>query len=236
MAFEHTAACTMAFPPEIWRIVLRSFGTQPQDLVELWTGCRGVSRHFKHEVEELCIADYLTRTRLQFEMTTTQRFDGNSRIQFHDHHVHTEYNRISVDRAGAIFQAKDDDKAKLLKQMHNGADFPGPSHLVDFSRPFDGVALPGVFFHANGDVEVGWRELFAAILAELKYYYRTGWILLKLPSCTLSARESRHLLLLERSREAEMFESNMSKATQAEAPRARVFRMVVSRFWIETET
>ena len=50
-----------------------------------------------------------------------------------------------------------------------------PSHLVDFWRPFGLVALPRVFFHANGDVEIEWRVPFAAILAKEKCRYRTYW-------------------------------------------------------------
>ena len=36
-------------------------------------------------------------------------------------------------------------------------------------------------------------------------------------------------------REAEIFESNINKATQAEAPRACVFHMVIMRLWIKTQ-
>ena len=69
---------------------------------------------------------------------------------------------------------KDDNGAGLLKQLHNGGGFPGPSHLVDLSRPTNDVAMPEVFFHASGDVQVGWRELFAPVLAGKRYHYRTG--------------------------------------------------------------
>ena len=172
MAHVDTAAVKLAVPPEIWRIVLHSFGTRPRDYTELWIGCRGVSKYFKYEVEEFFIAHYLPLTSLMFDMTTSQGFNQNSRIKFEDHTVWTEYGRVSVDRTGAFFQAICADGVKLLQQMHSG-DFPAPSHWVDFCRPSDHVALPGVFFHANGDVEVGWRELFAALFAEEKYQYRT---------------------------------------------------------------
>lgn len=174
MAPERTAACTLTLPPEIWRIVLHSFGTYRQDLAELWTGCRGVSKHFKHEVEEFFIAHYLPVTLLGFDMTTSQIFNRNSRIEFHDHKIQTTYSHVSVDRAKAFFQAKNSDGATLLEKMHNRGRYSRPSHLVDFSRPSDDVAWPGVFFHANGDVEVDWRELFAALFAEDMYHYRTG--------------------------------------------------------------
>ena len=154
--------------------MLHSFGIERQDLAELWTGCRGVSKHFKREVEELFIAHYLPHTYLCFDITISQGFKRNSRIEFYDHKIQTTYNRISEDRATAFFQAKDDDEATLLQKMHNGVCYPGPSHFVDLSRPSNDAALPGVFFHANGDIEVGWRELFAALFAEEIYYYRAG--------------------------------------------------------------
>lgn len=120
MAPEQTAACTLAFPPEIWRIVLHSFGTERQNLAELWTGCRGVSKHFKHEVEELFIARYLPHTFLRFDITTSQLLKRNSRmIEFHDHNIQTAYNHISMDRATAFFQARNSDDATLLEKMHN---------------------------------------------------------------------------------------------------------------------
>ena len=50
-----------------------------------------------------------------------------------------------------------------------------PSHLVDFWGPFDLVALPRVFFHANGNVEIEWSVLFAAILANERCRYRRYW-------------------------------------------------------------
>lgn len=240
MAPEHTVACTLALPPEIWRIVLHSFGAELRDLIELWTGCRGVSKHFKHEVEQLFIADYLPRTCLRFAITTCQAFDRNSRIKFQDHEVETFHKRTSVDRARAFFRAKDDNKAKPLKQMHNGGVFSGPSHVVDLSRPNEDVALPGVFFHANGDVEVDWRELFAAVLAELKYFYRVDCI----ADWQVSREVSRHhreafaydqkQVIQEnasRNRQADMFESNMNNGTQAETLYARVFRVNIVIAW-----
>ncbi|KAL9069600.1 MAG: hypothetical protein Q9161_005399 [Pseudevernia consocians] len=251
MALEHTAACTIALPREIWRIVLHSFGTERQDLIKVWRGCRGVSKHFKHEVEELFIADYLPRTSLLFDITTSQGFNRNSRIEFHDHQVQTFYNRISVDRAQAFFRAKDYNEAKFLEQMHNGGGFFGPSHVVDLWRPSDDIALPGIFFHANGDFEIDWKALFAAVFAEEKYYYTTGRIPVNFPvsqflsrkaliddqmqvkeenaSETISERRRVRVSTVEQGfRKAEIFESNMSKATQAEAPRARLFHMVFS--------
>ena len=169
----HTAADQLALPPEIWRIVLHSFGKDPCDLIDLWVGCRGISRLFKHEVEEFFVANHLPHVRLRFDMTTRKGFNRNSKIEFYDHEVQTEYSHISIDRAGAFFRPKDDEGAKLLQQMHNrGA---APSHFVDLRRPSDSVPLPGAFFHENGTVEVGWRELFAAILAEENYHYCTGW-------------------------------------------------------------
>ena len=59
--------------------------------------------------------------------------------------------------------------------MHNGGDSSAPSHFVDFRRPVNTVALPGLFFHANGDVEVGWRELVAAVLAEERCDHQMVW-------------------------------------------------------------
>ena len=165
---------SLAFPPEIWSIVLHSFGTQPQDLVELWMTCRGVCQCFKHVVEGIFIADTLPHISLRFDITTSQGFERNSRIEFRDYQVQTAYNCASADRTRAFFQAKDDNGAVLLKEMHDGAGSSWPSHLVDLSRPSGEVAFPGIFFHANGIVEVGWRDLFAAILAEENYYYRTN--------------------------------------------------------------
>ena len=175
MAHKDTTAVKLTVPPEIWRIVLHSFGTRPRDLVELWTGCRGVSQFFKHEIEELCIAQCLPHTSLLFDLTTSQGFDRNSRIEFHDYQVQTRYSHVSVDRTSAFFQAESDNGTRLLQQMHNGGDSSAPSHHVNLWRPSDNVDLPGVFFQADGNVQVGWRELFAAILAEEKYHCHTGW-------------------------------------------------------------
>lgn len=226
MALLETSSLSLALPPEIWRIVLHSFGTQPQDLVRLWTGCRGVSKHFKREVEELFIAGYLPYTSLIFDITTSQGFNRNSRIEFRNHQVETAYKAISVDRAGAFFHAEFDHEAKLLKQLHIGGGFSGPSHLVYLSRPSDDVASPGVFFHANGDVEVGWRELFAAVLAEEKFYCQTVSTPMPVTKGGLRALTSEKSL-----RGAEIYESKMNKAVQAEAPRARVFRIVIVQRW-----
>ena len=249
MALNHTAACAIAFPPEIWRIVLHSFGTERQDLIELWTGCRGVSKHFKHEVEEFFIANYLPHISLLFDITTSQGFNRNSRIEFHDHQVQSFYNHIFVDRAQASFQAKDDNGAKILKHMHNGGASFGPSHDLDSSRPSEDIALPGIFFHANGDFEVDWRALFAAVLAEHGYYYERGWIPVNFPISqllrrkaliddqtqtkkpggkTISETSMTKSTAEQGSEKVKMLESSMSRATQAEAPRARVFRILFS--------
>ena len=150
---------------------MHSFGTEGQDLAELWTGCRGVSKHFKHEVEEFFIAHYLPHTFLSFDMTTSQLFNQDSRIEFHDHNIQTTYNRISVDRATAFFQAKNSDDATLLEKMHNRGPYSGP-HFVNLSRPSHEAPLPRVFFRAHGEIEVDWRELFAAFFAEEMYHYR----------------------------------------------------------------
>ena len=171
MVLLDTAAFKLVLPPEIWRMVLHSFWEEPRDDMELWTGCRGVSKFFKHEVEELFIANYLPFISLTFDMTTSQSFNQNRRIKFNDYMVETKYSRVSGDRTGAIFQADCAQMVKLLQQMHTEG-CPAPKHRVDYRRPSDDVALPGVFFHANGDVEVGWRELFAAVFAEEKYQYR----------------------------------------------------------------
>ena len=160
-------------------MVLHSFGTtrERKDLAELWTGCRGVSKHFKHEIEELFIAKYLPRTILKFDITTSQFCNSdsrNARIEFHDHGIRTIFNHISVDRATAFFQAEESDEAMSLKKVHNPISGPGPSHLIDLPRLSHDTALPGVFFHAHGEIEVDWRELFAALFAEDMYYYRIG--------------------------------------------------------------
>lgn len=219
-------------------MVLRSFGPQSQDLVELWIRCRAVSKHFKHEVEEFLIANYLPHASLLFDITTSQGFNQNSKIQFRDHRVQTKYSRVSMDRAGAFFKAEDHDEAKFLQQVHNGGRFYGPSHLLDFSRPSNDVALPGVVFHANGEVEVGWRELFAAVLAEENYYYRTGRIpagfdvsQIEEDSSMTDAEKTSMLMVAQGYRQAEVFESTMSKGSRMEAPTARVFHMIVMRTW-----
>ena len=95
-------------------------------------------------------------------------------IEFHDHKIQTAYNYISMDRATAFFQAQNSDDATLLKKMHDKSVCSGTSHLVDLSRSSDDTPLPGVFFHANGDIEVDWRELFAALFAEEIHWYRIG--------------------------------------------------------------
>lgn len=84
----------------------------------------------------------------------------------------TKFNHISVDRARAFFQAKESDDVTFLKKVHNGGGGSGPSHLVDLPRPTHDAVLPGVFFHAHGEIEVNWRELFAALFAEDMYYHR----------------------------------------------------------------
>lgn len=151
-------------------MVLHSFGTQDEDIVESWM-CRGVSIYFKYEIEQFFIANYLPHTSIWFDMTVCPSFDRNKRTKFYDCHVPTVYNRVSVDRAAAFFDANST-WTTLLQLMHNGGGHSAPSHFVDFRRPLDTVPFPGVFFHANGDVEVGWRELFAAVLAEEKYRHR----------------------------------------------------------------
>lgn len=171
MTHKNTNASTLALPREIWRMVLHSFGTRDEDIVELWM-CRGVSNYFKYEVEQFFIANYIPHTSMCFEITSSQSFDRNSRIKFYDHHVPTFYSRVSLDRGTAFFEAKIESEAKLLQLMHNGGGCSTPSHFIDFRRPLNTVALPGVFFHANGDVEVGWRELFAAVLAKEKYRHQ----------------------------------------------------------------
>ena len=171
MAHVDTTAVTLVLPPEIWRMVLHSLWERPRNSAELWTVCRGVSKFFKYEVEKLFIADYLHFTSLNFDMTTSQGFDHNTRIEFKDHMVQTEYSRVSLDRAEALFQADCAEGVKLLQHLHREGS-PAPSHRMDLRRPSDNTALPGVFFHANGDVEVGWRELFAAVFAEQKYEYQ----------------------------------------------------------------
>lgn len=189
MATEQTAACTLVLPPEIWRIVLHSFGTKRRDLAELWTGCRGVSTHFKHEVEEFFIAHYLPNTLLHFDMTTSQFYDHNSRIEFRDHSILTKFSHISVDRATALFQAKTNDDATFLEKVHRGGGDSGPSHLIDLPRPSHGAVLPRVFFRADGEIEVDWRELFAALFAEEMYHYRIN-ILPTSPSSSKSPRKA----------------------------------------------
>lgn len=223
MAYERSTAFKTSLPPETWRIVLHSVGTQPHDLVELWTGCRGVSKFFKHEVEELFIADYLPRTTLSFAVTTSQGFDRHSRIEFHDHNLQMEYSRVSVDRNRAffraqycdyarnseimslaqeeedeydndeftkLFQKKHDSNSEATAKLHQQVCRSAPHHLVDFWRPSGNAALPKVFFHANGEVEVGWRELFAAVLAEEKYYYEAGWTPIDFQVSQLVARKN----------------------------------------------
>lgn len=244
MAVEESSPFSLALPPEIWSIVLHSFGTQPQDLVELWVGCRGVSNFFKHEVEGIFIADYLPHISLRFDISTS--------LGFRDHQVQAAYNRTSADRTRAFFQAQDQVEEWFLKHVGNASGFSWPSHLVDLSRPFRDVALPEMFFHANGNVEVGWRELFAAVLAEEKSYYRTSGApanfgVCRLPlkaftydqtqaieehaSRTVTERRMGAPMLEQGFREAEILEANMSKATQANAPLAQVFHMVIIPLW-----
>lgn len=174
MTHQHTNAFTLALPPELWRNILHSFGTRGEDVVRLWM-CRGVSIYFKYEVEQFFIANYLPHTAMWFDMTSCQSFNRNSRIEFYDHQVQTIYSRISADGAAAFFKAECESGAKLLQLLHNGGGCSAPSHWVNLQRPLDTVVLPGVFFHANGDVEVGWRELFAAVLAEDKYLHQAVW-------------------------------------------------------------
>lgn len=191
-----------------------------------------------------------SRHSLEFDITTNKASKRKSRIEFRDDLVMTAYKGAFVDRAGAFLQAKVDDEAKLLKQMHTGRPFSGPSHLMDLSRPSNDVALPGVFFHANGDVEVGWRELFAAVLAEEKYNYRIGHIpvyiqvslglsrkavindqtqIIEETTIRVLSKKMKRASIGEKGviRGVDIYEFNMSKAKQAKALRARVFHMVV---------
>ena len=157
-------ACTPIFPPEVWSGVLHKFGTHPRDLVYLWTGCRGINRHFKREVENIFIENYLPLTFLRFSISTSDISDPIPTA---------EYSRVSTDRAVAFFQGQCDHYKKEFQQVHNGDSLSAPSYLIGLWG--SKATLPVVTFHANGDIGVGWRELFSALLAEEKHYYETDF-------------------------------------------------------------
>lgn len=234
MADYNTTAVSLSLPPEIWRIVLHNFGTRPRDLVQLWTGCRGVSKHFKHEVEELFIADYLPLTSLKFAITTSRVINRTPTFGFRDYEIHTVYSRISTDRTMAFFQAQCDKDKKVFRQMHNEENLSASSHFIDLVS----AATPqSVSFHSNGDVQVGWRELFAALFAEEKYHYQTGGAPVHVESHedgsrgVVTQRRMSSIPANRENREAAVFESNGREFNQVEASRARIFRILITRRW-----
>jgi len=70
MASPPSFSTCLTLPPEILRLVLRSFSSSPDDLIFLWTDCRHVSLHFKREVEELFLSTHLRRILIDFHMTS----------------------------------------------------------------------------------------------------------------------------------------------------------------------
>ena len=145
-------------------MVLHSFGKRDQDVVKIWVACHGVCRYFKYEVEDFFIANHLLSTCLSFKMTSSQGFNLDSRIEFHDYRTGIEYGRIPVDRAEACFRAKSRTEIRPFQRLHDRGVYPPLSHLVEFWRPFGLLALPRVFFYANGDAKIEWRVLLPPIL------------------------------------------------------------------------
>ena len=103
-------------------------------------------------------------------MTTTHRDKPGARITFTHKTVSMVFNRISGDRARAIFRASDADYGNVLKQLCEPAGSNLQNHVTEVRTHMGNAMLKGFVVNNMGEVDVDWKAWLTVIMAEEKYY------------------------------------------------------------------
>lgn len=183
---SHTASTSLTLPPEIWRIVIRSFSSNsnPDDLVFLWTICRYVSHGFKHDVEQLFLATHLKRILIGFRMTSLYReiepllaagvgfqmLSSSTAERFgpRNHDIPTVFNRLSDNRMKAIVRAESLWGAKMPRRLAPTTE--AVSHEIKVqSRLGHGKDLVFIL-DTVGDMHIEWKAFLDVLFLEAESY------------------------------------------------------------------
>jgi len=165
----------LTLPPEIWRLVLRSFSSSPDDLIFLWTDCRHISQYFKREVEELFLATHLRRILIDFHMTSRYysiETSSASAFSFRDHDVLTAFNRISPGRTKVIFRAESEHGAKFLSRLDATSGPEGLAPNVWSQSCLQHAKTPNFVFDKIGDMQIEWKEFLSVVFAEARSFHQ----------------------------------------------------------------
>ena len=189
---------TRSLPPEIWRLILRSFSSAPDDLVFLWLTCRHVSCHFTREVESIFMTSHLKRLLIDFHMTSQYTspdvlytfkwpfnvpqgtYNRPSRgpsetplsktKRFRDHDVLTIFDRLSPDHREVFFAPESLWAAKFLGRLAAPSTKPDPLPVAQNTSCLRHSKIPIFTFTSEGEVEFDWRGLLSVLFAEAKSY------------------------------------------------------------------
>ena len=79
-------------------------------------------------------------------------------------------NRISGDRARAIFRASDADYGNVLKQLYEPAGSNLQNHVFEVRTHIGNAMLKGFVVNNTGEVDVDWKAWLTVIMAKEKHY------------------------------------------------------------------
>lgn len=175
MASPPSSSTCLTLPPEIWRLVLRSFSSSPDDLIFLWTDCRHISLHFKREVEELFLSTHLRRILIDFHMTSRYyrtETTGTPVHSFRDHDVLTTFHRTSPDHTNAIFRAESEHGAKFLCRLDATSGPEGLAPDAWSQSLLQHAKIPNFVFDKIGDMHIDWQEFLNVVFAEARSFHQ----------------------------------------------------------------
>ena len=175
IAIRNIHSQPLTLPPEIWGLVLRNLTSRSQGIYYLWTTCRSVSSIFCNEVERIFVAIILPKTLIRFCMVhrlpgpldgTPNHFRYNGRI------VNANFRcSVSGDRSRAVFTAPlETAEAMESRSRHDRKDAYDTlrSYYFRVDVLVDSIEAPLFLCAANGDIEIGWKDIFIVIFAEHK--------------------------------------------------------------------
>lgn len=171
MASPNIPSHPLTLPPEIWRLIIHSFSSSPQDLIFLWADCRYISHHFKHEIEQLFITTHLKLIPIDFHMASQYQDitpSGAKRVGCRDHDVLTVFHGLSKDRLDAIYKAETEHGARFLSRLASTDRDVSPS--VHTQSPLGNFMNTEFKFDAAGDMHVKWTALLNLLTAEAKSF------------------------------------------------------------------
>lgn len=153
--------------PELWTIVLESYGSDFEDLIFLWTQCRQVSKQFREDVENIFVRQYLPTITLDIGCQLDVDYYACDFFE-------TEYVGVSKDRKTALFSAPAASQKEILEkvQMTKGNIlYGGPNHYAHTRMLTGMIPIPrGFVLREEGKLVFGIdrRELLDVILQEWK--------------------------------------------------------------------